>query len=248
MNFKDFVSTVHFQTSLSNSQKFQYLKDLLSDEPASLIKHIPLSNDSYQEARGKLMDRYDKKKKIIHALIKTFLNQKSISQANLANLRNIVDTSDEVLRGLKALGKKATSKDLWLIQLLLQKLDPETRRLWSVKTSDTEFPTWEEFLEFLNTRCSSLKFMVYDESEVKIPTRLSLSGISGVPAGTTRGSVVLKIGSRFNEELITINAYTLNKVASQIPIMNIDIKELDYLKGVPLSDEDFSRSSECDII
>ncbi|GFS98922.1 transposable element Tc1 transposase [Trichonephila clavipes] len=43
-NFKDlFVTAVHSQTSLGNIQKFQYLKGLLSDEPASLIKHIPLS-------------------------------------------------------------------------------------------------------------------------------------------------------------------------------------------------------------
>ncbi|GFT03175.1 uncharacterized protein NPIL_305551 [Nephila pilipes] len=142
MNLKDlFVSTVHSQISLSNGQKFQYLKGLLSDETASLIKHIPLSNDSCEEAWEKLMDRYDKKKKIIHALIKTFLDQKSISQANLANLRNIIDTSDEVLSSLKALGKEATSRDPWLIQLLLQKLDPKMRRLWSVNTSDIEFPT-----------------------------------------------------------------------------------------------------------
>ncbi|GBM63890.1 hypothetical protein AVEN_249977-1 [Araneus ventricosus] len=130
MSFKElFVSTVHSQTLLSNSQKFQYLKGLLFDEPASFIKHIPLSNDSYEEARGKLMDRYDKKKQIVYALIKTFLDQKSVSQANITNLRNSVDTSDEVLRGLKALGKEATSGDPWLIQLLLQKLDPETRGL-----------------------------------------------------------------------------------------------------------------------
>ncbi|KAF8785634.1 hypothetical protein HNY73_011149 [Argiope bruennichi] len=172
MNFKDlFVSTVHSQLSLSNSQKFQYLKGLLSNEPASLIKLIPLSNDSYEEAWGKLMDRYDKKKKIINALIKTFLEQKGISQANSTNLRNIVDTSDEVLRGLKSLGEEASSRDPWLIHLLLQKLDPETRRLWSVKTSEIEFPTWEEFLEFLNTRCSSLELMVYNESDAKIPTK-----------------------------------------------------------------------------
>ncbi|GFT31323.1 DUF1758 domain-containing protein [Nephila pilipes] len=74
--------------------------------------------------------------------------------------------------------------------------------------------------------------------------RLSLSGISGVPVS----SVVLKIGSRFKIELITVNAYILNKVTSQIPIVNTDIKELDCLKGVPLSDEDFSRPLECDII
>ncbi|GFU09351.1 uncharacterized protein NPIL_296251 [Nephila pilipes] len=41
MNFKDlFVSTVHSQTSMSNSQKFQYLKSLLSDEPADKLASI----------------------------------------------------------------------------------------------------------------------------------------------------------------------------------------------------------------
>ncbi|GFT74248.1 DUF1758 domain-containing protein [Nephila pilipes] len=70
---------------------------------------------------------------------------------------------------------------------------------------------------------------------------LSLNGINGVPARTTRGSVVLKIGSRLNEELITVNAHILNKVTSQIPTVNIDIKELDYLKGVPLYDQNLQK-------
>ncbi|GFR03129.1 DUF1758 domain-containing protein [Trichonephila clavata] len=57
INFKDlFVSTVHSQISLPNIEKFQYLKGLLTNEPASLIKHIPLSNDSYEEAWQKLLD------------------------------------------------------------------------------------------------------------------------------------------------------------------------------------------------
>ncbi|GFT31179.1 uncharacterized protein TNCV_3645741 [Trichonephila clavipes] len=57
---------------------------------------------------GGLIDRYDKKKQIVYALIKTFLDQKGISQVNMTNLRNLVDTSDEELRGLKALGTEAT--------------------------------------------------------------------------------------------------------------------------------------------
>ncbi|GFT59493.1 DUF1758 domain-containing protein [Nephila pilipes] len=160
MNFKDlFVSTVNSQTSLSNSQKFQYLKGLLSDEPDSLIKHIPLSDDSYEETWGKLMDR----QLLDSGFESSFVNE---------NVINIL--------GLK-------------------------------RKNDI----------------------------------LSLSGISVVPAETTRDPVVLKIAPRFNEELITVNADKLNKVTSQIPIVNIEIKELDYLKGIPLSDEDFSRPSEC---
>ncbi|GFX71822.1 mariner Mos1 transposase [Trichonephila clavipes] len=132
INFKDsFLTSVHSQTSLGNIKKFQYLEGLLSDEPSSLIKHIPLSNESYEEAWGKLIDRYDKKKQIVYALIKTFLDQKGISQVNMTNLRNLVDTSDEVLRGLKALGTEATNRDHWFIQILMQKLDTEMKRLVS---------------------------------------------------------------------------------------------------------------------
>ncbi|GFS97762.1 DUF1758 domain-containing protein [Trichonephila clavipes] len=216
----------------------------------------------------------------------------------------------------------------------MQKLDAETKRLWSVKTAERDFPTLKEFLEFLNVRCSSLELMTCNDSHTKVPTksnfiagsvgqqeisnikldavnttlnsstsvnnakcvsflrtakvllynneggsflfralldsgsessfisenainilglkrcnnRLSLSGISGIQAGTTRGSVSLKIGSIFCKDQLTIKAYILNKVTSQIPVERVNIKELDYLEGIPLEDEDFSKPSECDVI
>ncbi|GFR25536.1 uncharacterized protein TNCT_67121 [Trichonephila clavata] len=164
-------SSVHSQTSLSNIQKSQYLKGLLSDEPASLIKHIPLSNESYEEAGGKLIDRYDKKKQIVYALFKIFLDQRVVSQVTMTNLRNLVDTSDEVLRGLKGLGTEATHRDPWLIQILMQKLEAETKRLWSVKTAEKDFPTLQEFLEFLNVRCSPLELMTCNDCDIKVPTK-----------------------------------------------------------------------------
>ncbi|GFU85674.1 DUF1758 domain-containing protein [Trichonephila clavipes] len=82
----------------------------------------------------------------------------------------------------------------------------------------------------------------------KCNDRLSLSGISGIQERATRNSVGLKIGLKFCEDQLTIIAYILNKVTSQIPIERVNIKELDYLKSIPLVDEDFSRPSECDVI
>ncbi|GFY25371.1 DUF1758 domain-containing protein [Trichonephila clavipes] len=304
------------------------------------------------------------------------LDQKGISQVNMTKIRTLADTSDEVLRGLKALGTEATNKDPWSIQILMQKLDTETKRLWSVKTAEKDFPTLNEFLEFLNVRCSSLELMTCNDSDTKVPTksnfknnprsrsdknclkcsgkhnyllhedsnrnsafllnvnanckrdadntligsvgqqeisnieldavnttlnsstsvnakcvsflptakvllynneggsflfralldsgsessfisenainilglnRLFLRGISGIQAGTTHGSVGLKIGSRFCKDQLTIKAYILNKVTSQIPVERVNIKELDYLEGFS-GCEDFSKPSECDII
>ncbi|KAF8790644.1 Sorting nexin-11 like protein [Argiope bruennichi] len=55
----------------------------------------------------------------------------------------------------------------------------------------------------------------------------------------------------FNENVTVAVVYNqLWNIATE-PIRtveNINIKELDYLKGIPLSDEDFSRPSACDII
>ncbi|GFW24348.1 DUF1758 domain-containing protein [Trichonephila clavipes] len=187
INFKDlFVSTVHSQVSISNVEKFQYLKGLLTNEPASLIKHMPISNDSYEEAWQTLLDnRYDNKKQIVQSLIKTFLNQKPISEANWFNLRKLLDTSDECLRGLNALGEQASSKDCW---------------------------------------------------------------IAGVTAGQTKGCVDLVIGSQSSNERLEVNAFILNKVTSQIPSGFLDVNDLDYLKSIPLSDEEFMSPKKCDII
>ncbi|GFT60559.1 uncharacterized protein TNCV_1966541 [Trichonephila clavipes] len=175
INFKDlFVSTVHSQVSISNVEKFQYLKGLLTNEPASLIKHMPISNDSYEEAWQKLLD----------------------------------------------IGEQASSKDCWLSYLLLQKIDPESRRLWAIKPSEEEFPNMKSFLDFLKVRCSSLELMLNNESECKIPIR-----------SQTKGCVDLVIGSQSSNERLEVNAFIINKVTSQIPSEFLDVKDLDYLKS-----------------
>ncbi|GFT51539.1 integrase catalytic domain-containing protein [Trichonephila clavipes] len=102
-SFKDlYVSLVHDNKCLSNIQKFQYLRDLLRSEPANIIKHIPITETAYNEAWEKLLARYDEKKQIIFSLIKTFMEQPSFNNTNSHNLRNIADTSDEVIRGTKS--------------------------------------------------------------------------------------------------------------------------------------------------
>ncbi|GFX79897.1 uncharacterized protein TNCV_557961 [Trichonephila clavipes] len=74
-SFKDlYVSLVNDNMCLSNIQKFQYLRGLLLSEPANIIKHIPITETAYNEAWGKLLARYDKKKQIIFSLIKTFMD------------------------------------------------------------------------------------------------------------------------------------------------------------------------------
>ncbi|GFY28589.1 uncharacterized protein TNCV_4150201 [Trichonephila clavipes] len=179
---------VRNQVSISNVEKFQYLKGLLTNEPASLIKHVPISNDSYEEAWQKLLDRHDNKKQIVQSLIKTFLDQKPISEANCFNLRKLLDTSDECLRGLNALGEQASSKDCWLIYLLLQKIDPESRRLWASKSSEEEFPNMKVFLDFLNGNETSQREGTSAETRNKASEFKGQAGESEIYSGASVNS------------------------------------------------------------
>ncbi|GFW38149.1 uncharacterized protein TNCV_602251 [Trichonephila clavipes] len=158
----------YFYLNAKFNDKFDELnarnQGLLTNEPFSLIKQIPISNDSYEETWLKLLDRYDNKKQIVLSLIKTFLDQKPISEANCYSFRNLLDVSGERLRGLYALVEQTSSKDCWLIYLLLQKIDSESRRLWAIKSSEEEFPNMKAFLDFLNVRCSSFELMLNNES------------------------------------------------------------------------------------
>ncbi|GFX21670.1 uncharacterized protein TNCV_1400841 [Trichonephila clavipes] len=149
-SFKDlYVSLMHDNMCLSNIQKFQYLRGLLLSEPTNIIKHIPITETDYNEAWEKLLARYDKKKQIIFSLIKTFMEQPSSNDTNSSNVRNIADTPDKVIRGLKSIDTKAESRDVWLIYILLQKVDPKTRQEWAQFSNNIHFPTFEAFIEFL---------------------------------------------------------------------------------------------------
>ncbi|GFW14698.1 DUF1758 domain-containing protein [Trichonephila clavipes] len=177
-------------------------------------------------------------KKIVQSLIKTFLDQKPISEANCSNLRKLLDTSDECLRGLNALGEQASSKDCWLIYLLLQKIDPESKRLWAIKSSEEEFPNMKAFLDFLSDNETS-----HGEG-ASAETRNEAIEFKG----QTKGCVNLVIGSQSSNERLEVNAFILNKVTSQNPWEFLDVKDLDYLKSIPLSDEELMSPKERDII
>ncbi|XP_065082970.1 uncharacterized protein LOC135705275 [Ochlerotatus camptorhynchus] len=76
---------------------------------------------------------------------------------DFTGLRKLVTTADEVVRQLKALGPEYESRDPWLIHLLVDKLDRETRSMWAQKVVDLDNPTFREFLTFLERRCDAME-------------------------------------------------------------------------------------------
>lgn len=152
-----FRATVHDNTSLSPAQKFQYLKGQLKGTAERLVRHFRVDDANYIEAFQKLVKRYDRKRHIVNEFIDYFMKQPSIKRPDANSIGQLYDISDEVVRGLKALGPHAETRDCWLVYLIEHKLDETTLQLWRQESSENDFPTFPEFLEFLSKRINSLE-------------------------------------------------------------------------------------------
>ncbi|XP_065072769.1 uncharacterized protein LOC135697110 [Ochlerotatus camptorhynchus] len=73
------------------------------------------------------------------------------------SLSRLITTSDEIVQQLDALGQEFKSRDPWLIHLILEKLDKDTRASWSQEVVEIENPTFEELLAFLKKRCEMIE-------------------------------------------------------------------------------------------
>lgn len=70
--------------------------------------------------------------------IVTIIDQPSIAYASRFNLRNITDTSGEVITGLKSIDAKTSNRAICLMYMLQQIVDPKTRKEWTQNSSKKE--------------------------------------------------------------------------------------------------------------
>ncbi|XP_053691576.1 uncharacterized protein LOC128740090 [Sabethes cyaneus] len=124
-----FESLFHQNPTLTNSQKLYFLKTNLADEAASLISHLKIEDANYQLALEKLK----------------------------SSLRSLHDVSDEVIRALKAMDRE--DRDTWLLFILSEKVDPDTKQLWCQKIAEMEESniTLQCFLKFIESRSFALQ-------------------------------------------------------------------------------------------
>ena len=73
--------------TLSDSQKFQYLKSKLKGQAAQLVTNYSLTDANYRYALDALKARYNNKRIIVNAHIKALFNQPFVKNETSAALR-----------------------------------------------------------------------------------------------------------------------------------------------------------------
>ncbi|XP_055910537.1 uncharacterized protein LOC129944900 [Eupeodes corollae] len=182
--FRDvFLQTVDCNTKLSSAQKFRYLKSVLREDAFNLLNGVSISDSNYQLAWEKLENRYDKPLFIINCLIEQFLKLPNVGSCDGSQLRKLVDKADEVIRGLEAV--KSEGRDPWLVYLLINKTDSETKKAWALENKMSEESTIKDLLDFLEKRSNALESSDPKTSRVKNSRTSNSSNIKSLAVVNT---------------------------------------------------------------
>ena len=131
-----FNSAIHTSHTLSEIDKFNYLRSLLQGTVYDAIAGLALSAVNYQEAVTILRKRFGNKQLIISRHMEALLNVTAVtSDRHLCDRRQLYDQSEANIRSLKALGINNDSYGAMLSSVLLSKLPPDIRLIVSRKAS-----------------------------------------------------------------------------------------------------------------
>ncbi|XP_012543284.2 uncharacterized protein LOC105840772 [Monomorium pharaonis] len=158
-NFRDRFSALVIQNnSLSDFARMHYLASSVSGPALNCISDIKITADNFQVAWAALTNRFDNKQRLMKNHFTTLFGLSTLQRESGAELQALVDKVQITVSSLRLLDR--TPSDLWndfLVHLVIQRLDPVTRKACNLKWSEADDPpTYEELNRFLTGRCRAL--------------------------------------------------------------------------------------------
>ncbi|GFS99906.1 integrase catalytic domain-containing protein [Trichonephila clavipes] len=146
LRFKSqFVSLIHDNACLSDSQKLYYLQSALKGH----TKQLQTVNDSYSSLFETLEGRYENKRLIVNSHIAELLNPNKIKFESAFHLRSLIDSIQSHLRALKQLELEPNALcESMLIFVITQRLDDESRKQYEMELHSNDLPKLEWSLHF----------------------------------------------------------------------------------------------------
>ena len=124
-----FESAIHANDSLSNVDKFSYLRGLLLEPARSAIAGFALTSANYEAAVELLKKRFGKKTAIQRTLVNELLNTRPVfNESDTARLRGLYDFVETKYRALQALNVDERTYSEIVVPMLLERI-PDSIRL-----------------------------------------------------------------------------------------------------------------------
>lgn len=153
---ESYKQVYHLRLSMPAVQKLQHLKSCLRGEAEELVANFSLTNENYEAAWSLLKQRYDNPYELTRAHLRT-LNALPSCKESASDLRKLMNRTSSTLLALRNLKCPVEHWDDFIVVLVTDKLDMETRRMWEqANCSGTEFPKWTALETFIENRVRAL--------------------------------------------------------------------------------------------
>nr|CAH7737264.1 unnamed protein product [Callosobruchus chinensis] len=154
LEFRDtFNSLINENDSISETQRFHYLRAALEGGAAQVVRSIEFSSNNYQVAWQALLDRYNNDTMLIHNHMKAMIEMPNLSKESHIEIRKMLDSLAKHLSSLQALNQPVDHWDALLVYILSKKLDKTSAREWEHKASTS----LQAFKTFLKDRANFLE-------------------------------------------------------------------------------------------
>nr|CAI5850228.1 unnamed protein product [Callosobruchus analis] len=166
LEFKDtFEALFHNNMSLTDIQKFHYLRSCLGEEAIKIIQSLEFAANNYSNAWALLCERFDNSRLLVNNHLKALFELNSISKESSLALRSLIDSVNKHLRALKTLKLPTDEWDAIIIYMVALKLGRNTNREWEQSKKDKQLPTLAGFFEFLKNRADFLETIELNNSQ-----------------------------------------------------------------------------------
>ena len=122
-----FESAIDHNVSLSEVDKFNYLRYLLTGKVAEAVAGLSLTADNYKEAVAVLKRRYGNAQVIIGKHLEILLNLEAVSDGKVGALRKLYNDVEIQVRSLRSLGVESASYGTLLSSVVMTKVPLEVR-------------------------------------------------------------------------------------------------------------------------
>src|SRR5436190_1228931 len=154
--YDNFRTLIHGHKSLNDIEKFHYLLSSLSWPALSIARSLPISETNYAVVWEALVDKYENKRVLGTALLDTLFNCSPQQNETASTLNYFLRSFYEPVMALKALNIPDLA-DFLLMYVALRNLPVVTRKQFEVQHMDSEIPTFENLVKFLQNHARILE-------------------------------------------------------------------------------------------
>lgn len=158
LDFRDcFVSLIDNNASISDIQKFHYLKASLEADASKIIQSLEFTSENYKIAWDLLCSRFNNSKLLIHNHIKSIFELEQVTKDSSVALRQLIDGMFKHLRALESLDQPTNHWDALLIFIITTKLDKNSAQEWEKFKLTCDSLRLNDLKTFLNSRAELLE-------------------------------------------------------------------------------------------